>query len=183
MIEFLKQTFGDAVTDEIITNFKSELGKKFVAKADYNTKRDELKNMQTEFDEFKMQAESIQARADEADRLNEELSALQIKYDEHVSVLNGKLEQMQLENDIGALIRRSGGKNEKAVRALLNLSDDNPMENAAQQLDLLKSSDPYLFDMPTPAGTKGNFPRNDAVQTGTLTYSQMMQLEANRNNL
>lgn len=159
MIEFLKQTFGDAVTDEIITNFKSELGKKFVAKADYNTKRDELKNMQ------------------------EELSALQIKYDEHVSVLNGKLEQMQLENDIGALIRRSGGKNEKAVRALLNLNDENPMENAAQQLDLLKSSDPYLFDMPSPTGTKGNFPRNDAVQTGALTYSQMMQLEANKNNL
>ena len=182
MIEFLKQTFGDAVTDEIIANFKSELGKKFVAKADYNTKRDELKAIQTEFDEFRIQAESVQARADEADRLNQELSALQGKYDEHVSVLNGRLEKMQLENDIGALIRSKGGKNEKAVRALLTLGDGDVMENAAQQLDLLKSSDPYLFDAPTPNGTKGNFPRNESVNTGTLTYSQMMQLEANKNN-
>lgn len=182
MIEFLKQAFGDAVTEEIISNFKSELGKKFVAKADYNTKRDELKNLQSEFDEFKSQAEGAQTRAAEADKLSEELSALQKKYDEHVSVLNGKLEQVKLENDIGGLIRRSGGKNEKAVRALLNLSDDNPMETAAQQLDLLKKSDPYLFDSPTPGGTKGNFPRNESAKAATLTYSQMMQLEGNKQN-
>ncbi len=182
MIEFLKQAFGDAVTDEIITNFKSELGKKFVAKADYNTKRDELKNMQSEFDDFKLQAQGAQARAAEADKLSEQLSALQKKYDEHVSVLNGKLEQVKLENDISGLIRRCGGKNEKAVRALLDLNSDNPMETAAQQLDLLKSSDPYLFDAPTPGGTKGNFPRNEAVQTGTMTYSQMMRMEANNQN-
>lgn len=182
MIEYLKQTFGDAVTEDIITQFKSELGKKFVAKADYNTKRDELKNARERLSELEQKAEAIQARAAEADKLNEDMVALQKKYDEHVSVLNGKLEQVKMEGEISGLIRRSGGKNEKAVRALLDLSDDNPIETAAQQLELLKKSDPYLFDGQTPGGTKGNFPRSESAPAGTLTYSQMMQLEANKQN-
>lgn len=178
MIEFLKQTFGNAVTEEIITQFKSELGKKFVAKADYNTKRDELKDARERIDELIV----FQERAGEADRLKADIEALQQKYDEHVSVLNGKLEQVKLEGEISGLIRKSGGRNEKALRALLDLGDDNPMENAAQQLESLKKSDPYLFECPTPGGTKGNFPRSDSAPRGTLTYSQMMQLEASKQN-
>ena len=178
MIEFLKQTFGDAVTDDIITQFKSELGRKFVAKADYNTKRDELKEALGRIEEMAV----FKERADEADRLKADMDALQRKYDEHVSVLNGKLEQVKLEGEISGLIRKNGGKNEKALRALLDLSDDNPMECAVQQLELLKKSDPYLFDSPAPGGTRGNFPRNDSAPRGTLTYSQMMQLEAGKQN-
>ncbi len=182
MIEFLKQTFGDAVTEDVINQFKAELGRKFVAKADYNTKRDELKDARAQLEGLQQQADAAQAQADEANRLKEDMTALQKKYDEHVSVLNGRLEQVKLEGEISGLIRKSGGKNEKAVRALLDIGEDSPMENAARQLDLLKKSDPYLFNCPTPGGTKGNFPRGDSAPTGNLTYSQMMQLEANKLN-
>lgn len=181
MTEFLKQTFGDAVTDEIITSFKAELGKKFVAKADYNTKRDELKDARERLEQLELEVSELGTRAADADRLNQEMVSLKERYDQHVSVLNGKLEQVKLEGELGSLIRRSGGKNEKAVRALLNLDEENPMESAAQQLDLLKKSDPYLFEMPSPGAAKGNFPRNGSAQTGSLTYSQMMQLENNKN--
>jgi len=179
MTEFLKQAFGDAVTEEVIAQFKSELGKKFVAKADYNTKRDELKNALEELQSLNEQANTLRERAAEADRLSEEMTALEKKYDDHVSVLNGKLEQVKLEGEINSLIRKKGGKNEKAVRALLSLGDENPIENAEQQLDLLRKTDPYLFDAASPGGTKGNFPRGTNLPTEGLTYSQMMQLEAN----
>lgn len=175
MTEILKQIFGDAATDEVIEQFKAELGKKFVAKADYNTKRDELNNLRKKLEELTEETEGLRVQAAEADRLNGEISALQQKYDEHVSVLNGKLEQVTLEGEIGSLIRKRGGKNEKAVRALLSLSDDNPIENAKQQLDELIKSDPYLFDAASPAGTKGNFPRGANAPSEGLTYSQMMK--------
>ena len=35
MNEILTQLFGDAVTDELLSRFNAELGKRFVAKADY----------------------------------------------------------------------------------------------------------------------------------------------------
>lgn len=180
MIEFLKQTFGDAVTEEVISQFKNELGKKFVAKSDYNTKRDELNSARETISTLQSEAEGLKSRAADADRFETDMTELKKKYDEHISVLNGELEQVKLENEISGLIRKSGGRNEKAVRALINPNEENTMESVAQQLDLLKKSDPYLFDGPTPGGTKGNFPRNESSPQGTLTYSQMMQLEANR---
>lgn len=180
MIEFLKQTFGDAVTEEVISQFRSELGKKFVAKADYNTKRDELNSARETIATLQSEAEGLKSRAAEADRFETDMTELKKKYDEHITVLNSELEQVKLENEISGLIRKSGGRNEKAVRALITPNGENTMKSVAQQLDLLKKSDPYLFDGPTPGGTKGNFPRNDSAPQGTLTYSQMMKLEANR---
>ena len=41
MKEILTQLFGDAVTDDAMKQFNAELGKKFVAKADFNAKVDE----------------------------------------------------------------------------------------------------------------------------------------------
>lgn len=180
MIEFLKQTFGDAVTEEVISRFNGELGKKFVAKSDYNTKRDELKDARETIEQLQKSAEALKKRALDADRFEADMTELKKKYDEHISVLNGELEQVKSENEISALIRKSGGRNEKAVRALLIPDGENAMESVIEQLDLLKKSDPYLFDAPTPGGTKGNFPRNEPSPQGTLTYSQMMMLEANK---
>lgn len=175
MTEFLKQIFGDAATDEAVEQFKAELGKRFVAKADYNTKRDELNNIRQKLEALTNETEVLRTQAAEADRLNGEITALRQKYDEHVSVLNGKLEQVTLEGEIGSLIRKKGGKNEKAVRALLTLSDENPIESAKQQLEELVKTDAYLFDTAAPVGTKGNFPRGTGVSSEGLTYSQMMK--------
>ena len=181
MIDFLKQTFGESVTEETITAFKNELGRKFVAKADYNTKRDELNEAREKISLLESQADEFSKNAGDKERLQQELDALKQKYDEHVSVLNGKIEQMKTDGEISLLIRKSGGKNEKAVRALLDLTGENIMEDAKEQLDLLKKSEPYLFDTHMPDGSKGNFPRSTFSNTGSLTYSQMMQLEANKN--
>ena len=180
MTEFLKKTFGDAVTDDVMQQFKNELGKKFVAKSDYNTKRDELSGAREELELLRAEAESFRGKAEENTRLAQEMASLQKKYDEHVSVLNGKIEQMKLEGEIGGLIRKNGGKNEKAVRALLTLEGDNPLEQAGEQIESLKKSDPYLFNTSSPGGTKGNFPRSASMPKGSLTYSQMMKLEENQ---
>lgn len=180
MTEFLKEIFGDAVTDEVLGRFKSELGRKFVAKSDYNTRRDELKDAREEIERLKKHTEELKSRAENADNLARELAELQVKYDNHVDVLNGEIAQIRLEGEISSLIRKMGGKNEKAVRALLTLDGESPEKCAEEQLALLKKSDPYLFDAPPPSGTRGNFPRGMIAPQEGLTYSQMMQLEENR---
>ena len=45
MKEILKQLFGEAVTDDALKQFNAELGKKFVAKTDYNTKLEVIKSL------------------------------------------------------------------------------------------------------------------------------------------
>ena len=48
MKEILKQLFGEAVTEEVLKKFNTELGVRFVAKADYNTKLEEIKTLKGE---------------------------------------------------------------------------------------------------------------------------------------
>lgn len=46
MQEILKQLFGDAVTEEALKTFNAELGKKFVAKTDFNSKLEKIKTLE-----------------------------------------------------------------------------------------------------------------------------------------
>ena len=64
MEEILKQLFGDAVTDDILKQFNTELGKKFVAKSDYNTKLDRIKELEGD---KKTLEEKITTLTDEAE--------------------------------------------------------------------------------------------------------------------
>lgn len=48
MKEILTQLFGEAVTDEALKTFNAELGKKFVAKTDFNAKSEEIKTLKAE---------------------------------------------------------------------------------------------------------------------------------------
>lgn len=52
MQEILKQLFGEAVTEDALKQFNAELGKKFVAKADHNTKLEEIKTLQEKITEL-----------------------------------------------------------------------------------------------------------------------------------
>lgn len=48
MRDILTQLFGEAVTDDALKQFNAELGKKFVAKADYNGKLEEIKTLKAD---------------------------------------------------------------------------------------------------------------------------------------
>lgn len=63
MKEILTQLFGEAVTDDALKQFNLELGKKFVAKSDYNTKLELIKTLE---DDKKDLEEKITTLTDEA---------------------------------------------------------------------------------------------------------------------
>lgn len=169
MTEFLKKSFGESATEEVLGEFRAELGKRFVPKADFNAKRDELARLKEELD-------GERAKAAEAERLGGELEELREKYEKDVSRLSGEIGQMKEEERISNLIRKSGGRNERAVRALLEGGSE---EEISSQLDLLKKSDPYLFNLPEATPSRGNFPRSGARESENLTYSQMLAMERN----
>lgn len=59
MKEILTKLFGDAVTDDVFKQFNSELGKKFVAKADFNAKVEELKEKKSDFEKLNTELEAL----------------------------------------------------------------------------------------------------------------------------
>ena len=81
MKEILTQLFGDAVTDEAIKQFNAELGKKFVAKADFNAKVEEVKTLKGEKKTLEDEVTRLNENANGNEDVKKELEALKAKID------------------------------------------------------------------------------------------------------
>lgn len=81
MKEILTQLFGDAVTDEAMKQFNAELGKKFVAKADFNAKVEEVKTLKGEKKTLEDEVARLNDNANGNEDVKKELEALKAKID------------------------------------------------------------------------------------------------------
>ena len=81
MKEILTQLFGDAVTDDVMKQFNAELGKKFVAKADFNAKVEEVKTLKGEKKTLEDEVARLNENANGNEDVKKELEALKAKID------------------------------------------------------------------------------------------------------
>lgn len=81
MKEILTQLFGDAVTDDAMKQFNAELGKKFVAKADFNAKVEEVKTLKGEKKNLEDEVTRLNENASGNEDVKKELEALKAKID------------------------------------------------------------------------------------------------------
>lgn len=79
MKEILTQLFGDAVTDDAMKQFNTELGKKFVAKADFNAKVEEVKTLKSEKKTLEDDIAKLNENANGNEDVKKELEALKAK--------------------------------------------------------------------------------------------------------
>lgn len=76
MKEILTQLFGEAVTDEALKTFNAELGKKFVSKADFNAKSEEIKTLKAEKQSLEAEITKLNETAKGGEDVKAELEAL-----------------------------------------------------------------------------------------------------------
>lgn len=81
MKEILTQLFGEAVTDDAMKQFNAELGKKFVAKADFNAKVEEVKTLKGEKKTLEDEVTRLNENANDNEDVKKELEALKAKID------------------------------------------------------------------------------------------------------
>lgn len=77
MLEWLKTILGDHYTEDIDKQISTEIGKGFVARADFNAKNDELKTANTTINSLRDAAKKFEGA--DIDGLKNQLSALQTK--------------------------------------------------------------------------------------------------------
>ena len=81
MKEILTQLFGDAITDDAMKQFNVELAKKFVAKADFNAKVEEVKTLKGEKKTLEDEVTRLNENANGNEDVKKELEALKAKID------------------------------------------------------------------------------------------------------
>lgn len=76
MKDILKQLFGEAVAEDALKQFNAELGKKFVAKSDYNAKLEVIKNLESDKGELEGKISTLTDEAKSAEDVRKELEEL-----------------------------------------------------------------------------------------------------------
>lgn len=148
MLEWLKEILGEQYSEDIDKKVSEEIGKNFVAKADFNNVNETKKTLEQQIkDRDKDIADLKKSAGDNAD-LSQKYNDLQNKYD----LEKKKNADSEKNHAIEMAIMQAKGRNPKAIKALLDLDKISIKEDGTiEGLDIesLKETDSYLFDVET----------------------------------
>lgn len=147
--EFLK---GLGLEDEAIDKIMAEHGKTVNSTKEQldtvTTDRDDLK---TQLEERDTQLEELSAKATGNEELTAEIERLKNENTTTATEYQAKLDKQAFDFTLDKSLTGAKVKNAKAVRALLDTEkiklDGEKLLNLDDQLEALKESDPYLFDV------------------------------------
>ena len=147
--EWLKNIIGESYTEETDKKVADELGKLFIAKADFDSVNEAKKALEQQIkDRDKDIADLKKAAGDNAD-LNKRYQELQDKYTADTEALNKAMADSRKNSAVDMAILQAKGKNAKAIKALLDMEKITLKEDGALEglnLEELKKSDGYLFE-------------------------------------
>ena len=154
-MEFLKNVLGDSFADvsERIGRYNREHPENQVKLADLSegkyVSKAKFCDLEAEAKRLK-ELLSSQHSEDDPDGPEQKLAELKQKYDKDTEALKTELKQAKFNGALDLALERSGAKNTKAVRALLDLDslelDENGgLSGLSQQLESLRADNGFLF--------------------------------------
>lgn len=126
MLEWLKNILGDKYTPEIDTAVSQEIGKGFVARADFNLKAAKLTELETEVTQLRegvktrdKQLEELKKAAGDNADLKKQIEDLTQQNKDQKTAFDKELATARLMAAVDAELTASGSKNNTAVKAVL----------------------------------------------------------------
>ena len=185
MKEILTQLFGDVVTDDAMKQFNAELGKKFVAKADFNAKVQEIKTLQGEKKSLEDEVSKLNENANGNEDVKKELEALKAKIDADAKQAEAdRISREKAESDERLFNEAIGEKkfSHDAVKShYFNLfrqdlaKEENKGKSAVDILHNLTKDDATAFTGVTAVKLQGGTPQGTL---GSKKYSSREEINA-----
>ena len=163
MLEWLKAILGEGYTEEIDKQVSAEIGRGFVAKADYNAKNEALKAAQGQLAEANKAIEGFKAL--DVEGIKKAADDWKAKAEQAEKDATEKIAAVKFDAQLDSAILAKKGRSAKAIKALLDTealrgSKDLDKDLTAA-LDGLAKESGYLFEGETPppyAGGTGTNP-------------------------
>lgn len=149
MLDWLKAILGDAYTEDIDKKVSEEIGKAFVARADFNTVNESKKALEGQIAERDKQIKGFEKLTGDNDELKMQLAAAQEANKTAKTEYESNMKKLTLDSKVETALLGAKAKNAKAVRALLDESkislDGENVLGLNEQLEALKKDAAYLF--------------------------------------
>ncbi|MFD1670940.1 phage scaffolding protein [Agrilactobacillus yilanensis] len=141
------------------------------------TLKQENESLKTQITDRDKDLKGLQKQLKYNDDVSQQLTDLQSKYDADTQSLTEQLNTTKLNGALNNALTAAKVRNTKAIKGLLDmdsikLNDKGELVGVNDQLDLLKKSNAYLFDMGT---TQSGY--NPAAGKSTTNYSANLAAE------
>lgn len=175
--EILKRLYGGAVTEESLVKFHEELGKRFVSKADFNQRGEELKVLREQAAQQEAELAGCRAAKQEIEHLQRELQEAEQKHAEEMAAYCEQTSKKQLEAAMERALTEAGARNLTAVKALLDTEritiENGALKGLDEQLWEIKEENGYLF---TTADKDFQFIRPTAQSKAEITGEDFQKM-------
>lgn len=153
MLDWLKTILGDAYTEEIDKRVSEEIGKAFVARADFNALNQEKKSLDGVLKERDKQLETLKTSTGDVDALKKQIAVLQAANKTVTETHAAEIKQLKIDTAVELALSAAKAKNAKAVKALLDLekaelAEDGTVKGLAEQVKALSEAadSSFLFE-------------------------------------
>lgn len=181
-LDWLKPILGEGYTAEVDTQIVQEIGKGFVARADFNAKNEELKQTKTQLQTVEGQLDSLKT---EGGDLTAKITALQEQNKQDKAQFDADIVAIRLDTAVDRALTEAGAKNNTAVKALLagflkdaKMKEDGTVRGLASEIETLTKAEgtAFLFKAadaapPAPPQIQGMKP-GEATHTGPVAGIQ-----------
>jgi len=148
MLEWLKEILGDSYTEEIDKRVSAEIGKGFVAKADFDAKNTELKTVKGQLGEANKAIEEFKNM--DIDGVRKAADDWKAKAEKAERDAAQRISDMEFDGVLKDAINAAKGRNAKAITALLDVSALKQSKNQAEDIKTalanIREGNSYLFE-------------------------------------
>lgn len=131
MLDWLKTILGDVYNDDIDKKVSDEIGKNFVARADFNTLNTEKKALADTVKDRDKQLEALKASTGNIDAFKTQIAALQADNAKAAKDHEAEIKRLKIDTAVELALVAAKAKNIKAVKALLDLEKAELDENGS----------------------------------------------------
>lgn len=179
----------DEETADKVAKASAEELKGFIPKSRFDEVNTEKKRLETDIQERDTQIETLKNSTEDVEGLKKQISTLQEENKKKDEERAAEIKQVKVDAAISSALAASRAKNEKAVRALLDLdlekvefNDDGSIKGLDDQLKALTTADDskFLFETGTQQKLKGAAPGeagnenpDNKVDVTKMTYDEL----------
>ena len=157
MLEWLKGILGESYTEEIDKAISAEIGKGFVAKADFDAKNTELKTARGQLAAANRKIEDFEAL--DIETVRREAADWKQKAEQAEKDAAAQVAAVRFDTQLDAAIGKARGRSAKAIKALLDVDtlrqSKEPDKDISAALDALAKDSSYLCEPAAGAGYAG----------------------------
>ena len=184
-----EQLLNMGLSEEVVQKVMGEvIDGNYIPKPRFNEVNEENKALKKTIADYDKQLEDLKKSSGDNTALQEQIALLQQQNAQQKKTHEAEIANLKLDNAIEIALSSAKAKNNKALKAMIDMSkvkldEDGKLTGFDEQVETLKKSDEYMFDMPTPQQFTGFQPEVSApISSHTNTGYEARLADARKNN-